>query len=101
MLPLQGRLRQEGEIVGERVTDSEGEEEERAVTPHVARAPKGSPKSTIEPQDGLTTVELKASSISSLSSSDSSSEEEDSNGENAYDSLTSHTTASSSTSADI
>ena len=71
------------------------------MTPHMARAPKGSPKSTTEPQDGLTPVELKASSISSLSSSDSSSEEEDSNGENAYDSLTSHTTASSSTSADI
>ena len=101
LLSLQGRLRQEGEIVGEGVTDSEGEEEERAVTPHVARAPKGSPKNTTEPQDGLTPVELKASSISGLSSSDSSSEEEDSNGENAYDSITSHTTASSSTSADI
>ena len=43
LLPLLGRLRQEGEIVGEGVTDSEGEEEERAVTPHMARAPKGSP----------------------------------------------------------
>ena len=101
LLPLQGRLRQEGEIVGEGVTDSEGEEEEKAVTPHVARAPKGSPKNTIEPQDNLTPADLKASSITDLSPSDSSSEEEDSNGENAYDSLTSHTTASSSTSADI
>ena len=101
LLPLQGRLRQEGEIVGEGVTESEGEEEERAVTPHMARAPKGSPKNTTEPQDGLTPAELKASSIIGLSSSDSSSEEEDSNGQNAYDSLTSHTTASSSTSADI
>ena len=54
LLPLQGRLRQEGEIVGEGVTDSEGEEEEGAVTPHMARAPKGSPKNTTEPQDGLT-----------------------------------------------
>ena len=61
LLPLQGRLRQEGEIVGEGVTDSEGEEEERTVTPHVARAPKGSPKNTTEPQDGLTPAELKAS----------------------------------------
>ena len=83
LLPLLGRLRQEGEIVGEGVTDSEGEEEERAVTPHMARAPKGSPKNTTEPQDGLTPAELKASSITDLSSSDSSSEEEDSNGKNA------------------
>ena len=47
LLPLQGRLRQEGEIVGEGVTDSEGEEDERAVTPHMARAPKGSPKTLL------------------------------------------------------
>ena len=66
LLPLQGRLRQEGEIVGEGVTDSEEEEEERAVTPHVARAPKGSPESTIEPQVGLTPAELKASSLTDL-----------------------------------
>ena len=54
LLPLQGRVRQEGEIVGEGVTDSEEEEKERAVTPHVARTPKGSPESTTEPQVGLT-----------------------------------------------
>ena len=101
LLPLQGRLRQEGEIVGEGVTDSEEEEEERAVTPHMARAPKGSPERTTEPQVGLTPAELKASSLTDLSPSDSTSGEEDSNGENAFDSLTSHTTASSSTSADI
>ena len=71
------------------------------MTSHVARVPKGSPKNTTEPQDGITPAELGASSITGLSSSDSSSDEEDSNGENAYDSLTSHTTASSSTSADI
>ena len=71
------------------------------MTPHVARAPKGSPKNTIEPQDDLTPAALETSSITDLSPSDSSSEEEDSNGENVYDSLTSHTTASSSTSADI
>ena len=40
LLLLQGRLRQEGETVGEGVTDSEEEEEEKAVTPCVARAPK-------------------------------------------------------------
>ena len=71
------------------------------MTSHVARVPKGSPKNTTEPQDGITPAELGASSITGLSSSDSSSEEEDSNGDNAYDPLTSHTTASSSTSADI
>ena len=39
LLPLQGRLRQEGETVGEGVTDSEEEGEEKAVTPCVARVP--------------------------------------------------------------
>ena len=46
LLPLQGRLRQEGETVGEGVTDSEEEEEEKAVTPCVTRAPKGGPRNT-------------------------------------------------------
>ena len=87
--------------MGEGVTDSEEEEEERAVTPHMVRVPKGSPESTTEPQVGLTPAELKASSLTDLSPSDSTSEEEGSNGENAFDSLTSHTTASSSTSADM
>ena len=94
-------MRQEGEIVGQGVTDSEEEEEERAVTPHMARAPKGSPISTTESQVDLTPAKLKASSLTDLSPSESISEEEDSNGENVFDSLTSHTTASSSTSADI
>ena len=100
-LPLQGRMRQEGETVKEGVTDSEEEEEERAETPQVARASKGSPESTTEPQVSLTPAELSASSLTDLSPSDSISGEEDSNGENAFDSLTSHTTASSSTSADM
>ena len=47
LLPLHGRLRQAGETVGEGVTDSEGEEGEKAVTPHVTRAPKGSPKTLL------------------------------------------------------
>ena len=98
MLPLQGRLRQEGETVGEGVTDSEGEEEEKAVTPCVARAPESGPTNTVVPQDDLTPVGSEASSIADLSLH---SEQEDSSEENAYDSLTSHTTASSSTSADI
>ena len=71
------------------------------MAPHVARAPKGNPNSLTEPQDDLTPVEIKTSSISSFSSSDSSSDEDSSIEENAYDSLTSHTTASRSTSADI
>ena len=95
LLPLQGRLRQEGETVGEGVTDSEEEEEERAVTPCVTRAPKGGPRNISKPQDDLTPVESEASSVADLSfhSLDGGSNEE-----NAYDSLSSHTTASSSTS---
>ena len=97
LLPLQGRLRQEGETVAEGVTDSEEEEEERAVTPCVTRAPKGGPGNISKPQDDLTPVESEASSVADLSfhSLDGGSNEE-----NAYDSLSSHTTASSSTSAD-
>ena len=95
LLPLQGRLRQEGETVEEGVTDSEEEEEEKAVTPCVTRAPKGGPTNT--PQDDLTPVESEASLIADLSFHLM---DEDSNEENAYDSLTSHTTVSSSTSAD-
>ena len=97
LLPLQGRLRQEGETVAEGVTDSEEEEEERAVTPCVTRAPKGGPRNISKPQDDLTPVESEASSVADLSfhSLDGGSNEE-----NAYDSLSSHTTASSSTSAD-
>ena len=97
LLPLQGRLRQEGETVAEGVTDSEEEEEERAVTPCVTRAPKSGPRNISKPQDDLTPVESEASSVADLSfhSLDGGSNEE-----NAYDSLSSHTTASSSTSAD-
>ena len=97
LLPLQGRLRQEGETVGEGVTDSE-EEEEKAVNPCVTKAPKGGPRSISKPQDDLTPVESEASSVAdpSFHSLDGGSNEE-----NAYDSLSSHTTASSSTSADF
>ena len=98
LLPLQGRLRQEDETVGEGVTDSEEEEEEKAVTPCVTRGPKGGPRNTPKPQDDLTPVESEASSIADLSFH---SLDGDSNEENAYDSLTSHTTVSSSTSADL
>ena len=98
LLPLQGRLRQEGKTVGEGVTDSEEEEEEKAVTPCVTRAPKGGPTNTPKPQDDLTPVEAEASRMAVLSFH---SLDGDSNEENAYDSLTSHTTVSSSTSADF
>ena len=98
LLSLQGRLRQEGETVGEGVTDSEEEEEEKAVTPCVARAPESGPTNTIVPQDDLTPVGSEASSMADLSFH---SEQEDSSERNAYDSLTSHTTTSSSASADI
>ena len=98
LLPLQGRLRQEGETVGEGATDSEEEEEERAATPCVTRVPKGGPRNISKPQDDLTPVESEASTVADLSfhSLDGGSNED-----NAYDSLSSHTTASSSTSADF
>ena len=65
-----------------------GEEEERAVTPQVARAPKGSPRSTTKPQVSPTPAELSASSLTDLSPPESISGDEDSNGENAFDCLT-------------
>ena len=63
LLPLQGRIRQEGETVGEGVTDSDEEEEGRAVRPKVARAPKRSPRVTTKPQGSLTPAEPTASSL--------------------------------------
>ena len=105
LLPLQGRLRQKGETVEEGVTDSDEEEEGRAVMSKVARAPKGSPKVTTKPRDSLTLAVPSASSLTDHSPPESISGDEDSNGEDEIeyntDSLTSHTTASSSTSADI
>ena len=64
----------------------------------MTRAPKGGPRNISKPQDDLTPVESEASSVADLSFH---SLDGDSNEENAYDSLTSHTTASSSTSADF
>ena len=62
------------------------------------RAPKGGPRNISNPQDDLTPVESEASSVADLSFH---SMDGDSNEENAYDSLSSHTTASSSTSAEF
>ena len=95
LLPLQGRLRQEDETVEEGVTDSEEEEEEKAVTLCVPRAPKSGPTYTSQPQNGLTSVEPETSHDLSFQSLNGNS-----NGDNTYTSLTSHTTASESTSAD-
>ena len=105
LLPLQGRIRQEGETVEEGVTDSDEEEEGRVVRPKVARAPKGSPRVTTRPQGSPTPAEPCASTLTDHSPPEYISGDEDSNGEEEItyntDSLTSHTTASSSTSADI
>ena len=81
LLPLQGRIRQGGETVEEGVTDSNEEEEGRAVMPKVARAPKGSPRFTTKTQDSLIPAEPSASSLTDLSPPESISGEEDSNGE--------------------
>ena len=64
----------------------------------MTRAPKGGPTNTPKPQDDLTPVESEASLMTDLSFH---SLDGDSNEENAYDSLTSPTTVSSSTSADF
>ena len=89
----------------EGVTDSDEEEEGRAVMPKVARVPKGSPRVTTKPQDSPTPADPNASSLTDPSPPESISGDEDSNGEDDLvyntDSLTSHTTASSSTSADM
>ena len=102
LLPLQGRTRQEGEVVEGESTDSEEEERERAVRPQAARAPKGNPT---KPPGSPSPAEHSASSVTDHSPPESSSGEEDSieEGEITYNtgSLTSHTTASSSTSADM
>ena len=89
----------------EGVTDSDEEEEGRAVRPKVARAPKKSPRVTTKPQGSLTPAESSASPLTDHSPPESISGDGDSDEEEEImyntDSLTSHTTASSSTSADI
>ena len=105
LLPLQGRIRQEGETVEEGVTDSDEEEEGRAVMPKVVRVRKGSPRVTTKPQDSLTPAGPHAFSLTDPSPPESISGDEDSNGEDDVvyntDSLTSHTTTNSTTSADM
>ena len=102
LLPLHGRIRQEGRPVEGESTDSEEEEEVRVVRPQVARAPKGS---LTQPPGSPPPAEHSAASLTNHSYPESSSGEEDSNEEEeiTYNtgSLTSHTTASSSSSADM
>ena len=50
LLPLQGRVRQQGGIKGEGITDSEDEEEGGDEMPKVARAPKGRPTRGTKPK---------------------------------------------------
>ena len=89
----------------EGVTDSEEEEEGRAVRPKVAMVSKGIPRVTTKAQVSLTPADTNASSLIVPSPPESISGDEHSNGEDdlSYntDSLTSHTTSSSSTSADM
>ena len=100
---------------GEGISGSDEEEEGSDVMPKVARVPKGRPRSTTKPKSGPTqqkeasvvadaSADLKASSMTSPSSPVSISGDEHSDGEDDMyntDSLTSHTTASNSTSTDI
>ena len=83
----------------------EEEEEGGAVMPKVARVPKGRPRVTTKPQASPTPVDPNASSLIIPYPPESISGDEHSNGEDDLlyntDSLTSHTTASNSTSADI
>ena len=104
LLPLQGRVRQSGGSVEEGITVSDEEEEGGDVMPKVARVPKGTPRVTTKPQTSPTPVDPNASSMIIPSPHESISGDEDSNGEDDLyntDSLTSDTTASNSTSADI
>ena len=72
--------------------------------PKVARTIKGRPRVTTKPQASPTPIDPNASSLIIPSSPESISGNEDSNGEDDLyntDSITSHTTASNSTSTDI
>ena len=103
LLPLQGRVRQTGGSVEEGISDSDEEEEGGCVMFKVARASKGRPRVTSKPQASPTPADPNASSMIIPSPPESISGDEDSNEEDDLyntDSLTSHTTASNSTSAD-
>ena len=80
VLPLQGRIRQEGETVEEGVPDPDEEMEGRTVMPKLARVPKESPRVTTKPQDSLTPAAPNASSLTDPSPPGSISGDENSNG---------------------
>ena len=104
LLPLQGRVRQTGGSVEEGITRSDEEEERGDVIPQVDRTFKGRPRVTTKPQASPTSVEPNACSFINPSPPESISGDESSNREDDLlntDSLTSHTTASNSTSPDI
>ena len=115
LLPLQGRIRQEGGMRGESISDSEDEVEEGDGMPKVARALCGMPRGTTKPKASPSqqreasskdaSADLSGQKPHSLLASPSSPEhmsgDEDSSEDEVYtDSLTSHTTASGSTTAD-
>ena len=116
LLPLQGRIRQEGGMRGEGISGSEDEEEGGDKMPKVARAPRGRPRGTTRPKTSPSqqreasgkdaSADLSGQKTHSLLASPSSpqhmSGDEDISKDEVYmDSFTSHTTASDSTTADL
>ena len=126
LLPLQGRVRQQGEVKREGISSSEDEEEGREEMPKVARAPQGRPRRTTKPmasptqqkeaslvkdasadlESGTSNSRLLSQQRNFLIATPSSPEpmtgDADNGEEEMYtDSLTSHTTASGSTTADF
>ena len=126
LLPLQGRVRQQGGVKGEGISSSEDEEEGGDEVPKVARPPQGRPRrstkhkaSPIQWKEGSVVKDASAGLESGTSNSrllskqkhsliatpsfpEPMSMDEDSSEEEMYtDSLTSHTTASDSTTADF
>ena len=126
LLPLQGRVRQQGGIKGEGISGSEDEEEGGDEMPKVARAPQGRPRRSTKPKASPTqqreasgkdaSADLESgASVSRLLSKQKDhfllaapsfpepmTGDDDSSEEEVYpDSLTSHTISSGSTTADI
>ena len=108
LLPLQGRVREQGGTKEEGISGSEDEEEGGEEMPKVARAPQERPRRATKPKTSPTqqkeasvlkdtSADLKNSLIATPSSPEHMSGDEDSGEEEMYtDSLTSHTTASDS-----
>ena len=116
LLPLQGRIRQEVAMKAAGISSSEDEEEGGDEMPKVARTPHGRPRRSTKPKASPTqqieasgkdaSADLSGQKTHSLLAVPSSPEDMsgygDSSKEEVYtDSLTSHTTASDSTTAGI